>query len=287
MQPTTNNWNDLEQILQSSNLAGKKKTSLLDEIIDSKNPDFSGKKTEKKASRDADLEQNISALLDEYKEVELNIDELDKVLDLKAKAVSLYRAKKHIDALATLEEAINILPGDLDLLFYESMCLYQLGNIDKASKIFAKLCELDKGHSIPSLPKMYALSLLKLNKFADAEVYLKMVLAEFQYDTQLQNMLGYALERQNRLNEAEDMYKKVLSETKKNATAMNSLAYIYYRKDSNLNEALNLVKAALELEPDNPAYLDTFGVILHKKALQNAPKSEEILEHIQEIFEIK
>ena len=243
-----------------------------------------------------DTKFNLGAV--ENQEVELTIDELEKVLELKSQAVNLYKRNKHLETLSVLEKAINILPGDLDLLYYEALCLFQLGTIDKATQIFEKLVELDKGHSLPSLPKMYSLCLLRLERFQEAEKYLAAILDQHSYDTQFQNMIGYAQERLGKLLDAEVTFKSILNDHAENHNALNSLAYVYYRQNSNLDEALNLVNKALELSPENPAYLDTLGVIQFKRgkvdsarktlkrALKRAPGSSEILAHINEIFKI-
>ncbi len=324
MQPTTNNSKDnfeelgllsqfekkdsvLNSIISDSGLADKKKETLSEidlaalgmhsnRLLRKKESSFDKLSKNKANSGGAALfgaELNLGM---SNQDIELDLDEIDRVIRLKTDALKLYRKKNFLESLSKLEEAIKVIPGDLDLIFYEGMCLFQMGNVRRAHTIFSKLVDLDKNRSIALLPKMFSMSLLRLEKFADAEKFLKEILSTFSYDTQLQNMLGYALERQNKLLQAEETYQQILEEHPDDPNAANSLAYIYYRLNKFLDKALSLVKKALDKEPDNPAYLDTFAMVLHKrgntdaarkalkKALEKAPKNAEILAHVNQLF---
>jgi len=61
--------------------------------------------------------------------------------------------------------------------------------------------------------------------------------------------------------------KQTIKSNPKHAPAMNLLAYIYAEKGTDLDEALKLINNALELEPDNGAFLDTLGWIFLKKGM--------------------
>ena len=65
-----------------------------------------------------------------------------------------------------------------------------------------------------------------------------------------------------------------------------------------MDEAYRCLKRAMEAKPDNPAYLDSFGVFLNKrgnkdsarkalsKALKKDPDNSVILEHLKEVLEV-
>lgn len=209
-----------------------------------------------------------------------------------------YQKGDYLEALSELEKAIKILPGDLELLFYEAVCLFQLGNLERASSILTQLAELDEDHTLPRLPKMLGMILLRQHKFKEAREYLQSVLSDYNHDLQLRNMIGFAYEREGNLEEAAKVFEYILLEDPHNPNACNSLAYIYYRNGKNLSRALELVKKALEKENDNPAYLDTLGMILAKqgnhesartalkKALNKDPQNKEILKHLTELLNL-
>jgi tetratricopeptide (TPR) repeat protein len=60
---------------------------------------------------------------------------------------------------------------------------------------------------------------------------------------------------------------------KPSASAYNYIAYIYANKGENLKQAEGYVKKALRVNPNEPAYLDTYGWVLFKeKRYQKACK---------------
>lgn len=231
---------------------------------------------------------------------EFDLSQIDEVLRLKKSASTYYAQTKYIEALSALEKAIKIVPGDLELLYFEAQCLYQLNNLDQSEIILRQLVELDEESHIKQLPKFYAIILLKKNKFKEAEEFLQNEIptSAKNYDNQLLNMLGYALERQNKLAEAEKIFKRVIKDDPENPNACNSLAFIFARLEIELSEALTLVKRALKKEPRNPAYLDTLAYIYvkrgnktaavntYKKALAIEPGNSTIMEHLSSALAI-
>jgi predicted Zn-dependent protease len=49
------------------------------------------------------------------------------------------------------------------------------------------------------------------------------------------------------------------------ADALNSLSYMFADRGLRLDEAIELARRAVKVEPDNPAYLDTLGWALFKQ----------------------
>ncbi len=91
------------------------------------------------------------------------------------------------------------------------------------------------------------------------------------------------------------LLKQCLSLEPVNADCLNSLAYAYAEDNVNLDEGLKHVNAALVVEPDNPAYLDTRGWLYYRqgqyeKALKELIRADgilkdpEILGHIAEVY---
>ena len=219
------------------------------------------------------------------------IDQLTKV---KSEAIRLFKNKKYIESLKFLEKAIQISPSDLELLFYEALCLYHLGNIDQASLIIEQLYEMDTDNILPLLPKICSIILLKNNKFKKAEVIINNCLKKNPHDSQFLNMLGYTYEKNGRKLDAKKTYKRILTLDRDNTNACNALAYLYIPDREKHTEANDLIKKALEREPNNYAYLDTFGMLQIavgnfkaglqqlKAALSYSPGNQTILSHINE-----
>lgn len=93
----------------------------------------------------------------------------------------------------------------------------------------------------------------------------------------------------------EEYYKKILTLRPNDIQTLNSYAYRLAVTDKELEKAEEMSRKTLEVEPENPYFLDTYGWILHKmgretealkyieKAMQRDEKSEEVREHLEEV----
>lgn len=80
-----------------------------------------------------------------------------------------------------------------------------------------------------------------------------------------------------------------------NAYVLNNYAYYLSQQGQRLSEALAMAKKALDQQPANPAYMDTYGWVLYKngkytdaqtyiqKALDMLPTDRELLEHMGDV----
>jgi len=226
---------------------------------------------------------------------ELSLQQVEELSRIKEEAKRAYRRKDFVQALARFEDAIAIVPGDLEFSYYQALCLFQLHQWERAEELFGRIIELDELRLLPDVRKMLALTLLKRRKFAEAEKILNDAARDRKNDTQLMSMLGYALEKQNKLIEAERILSKLMEKDPENSNGMNSLAFVYCRLEKNYTEALQLVKKALTKEPKNAFFLDTLGMLYAnrgntaaakktlKKALEHAPGHPEIIAHLTRI----
>ena len=84
-------------------------------------------------------------------------------------------------------------------------------------------------------------------------------------NAELQYILGNIHFQQGNLYDAIHSFRVCLALDSLNASAMNNLAWTYVQLGTNLEEALALSKNSLEIEPDNPNYLDTVAEIYYLK----------------------
>jgi tetratricopeptide (TPR) repeat protein len=94
------------------------------------------------------------------------------------------------------------------------------------------------------------------------------------------------------LKKAEVHYRKSLEFKPQSAEALNNLAYLLAERNKSIDEALEMSKVAVKLEPANASYLDTLGWLYYRqdkldaalkhllKAADLAPGQSEILMHI-------
>ena len=108
--------------------------------------------------------------------------------------------------------------------------------------------------------------------------------------------LGEAYERTRRYDEAAEQFQAVLEIQPENSTAMNYLGYMWADNGENLEQALELVRRAVTLEPNNGAYIDSLGWALFRlgefeearrhleRANQLEPDDPTILEHLGDVY---
>lgn len=81
----------------------------------------------------------------------------------------------------------------------------------------------------------------------------------------LYNMVGDAYYRANMHDKAFKAYENSITFFADNEHALNNYAYYLSEADQDLDRALELSKHSIELDPNNPTFLDTYAWILFKK----------------------
>jgi tetratricopeptide (TPR) repeat protein len=105
-----------------------------------------------------------------------------------------------------------------------------------------------------------------------------------------------ALERSSRVDSSVAIFRKVLTLDPEHAQALNYLGYTWADRNENLPEAKKMIEKALEKEPENGAFLDSYGWVLFrmgkmkeaekyiKKASEKNEKDAVIFEHLGDIY---
>lgn len=107
--------------------------------------------------------------------------------------------------------------------------------------------------------------------------------------TNLKFELALALERTGEVERAIVLLKEVVSEDSTHSAAANYLGYLWAERGENLEESRVLIEKALEVEPENGAYLDSYGWVLYqlgeyKLALEYLLKSVEKIDYDYVVF---
>ena len=112
----------------------------------------------------------------------------------------------------------------------------------------------------------------------------------------LRFQLGEAYERSRRYDEAADQFQAVLALQPENSHAMNYLGYMWADNGENLEQALELIRRAVDLDPNNGAFVDSLGWALFRlgefeqarrhleRANQLVPRDSTILEHLGDVY---
>lgn len=113
---------------------------------------------------------------------------------------------------------------------------------------------------------MHAQVLLQAQRWSQAYNYLKQANANTLIDDRdllyLQAIAAFEL---GRFTESQSLLQRLINTDKTNAQALNALGYLLTTRNERLPEAAQYIQSALDLEPQNPAYLDSFGWVTFKQ----------------------
>jgi tetratricopeptide (TPR) repeat protein len=203
-------------------------------------------------------------------------------------------------ALTLLDQEINQSPDDPILYYNFALCCFQTKNfkkcvqiLDQVSARYPKFIEADNVYRL----KVFAL--IEMKSWDDAEALIKERLAFSIDDPKLLSFLAHVYEYTHRLDEAIDVHRRILKGNPEYKNSLNSLGYLLALKEdlspTERSEAVSCLKKVLELEPNHPAYLDSFGFLLQKsgnieaawkafqKGLQLNPNHPILLERLKNL----
>jgi tetratricopeptide (TPR) repeat protein len=166
-------------------------------------------------------------------------------------------AKKYAAAVDAAKSALTQHPNDLRLTRLQAQALRHDGKADAG---IALLEEAVKHHAED--PVAY-ISLAQAYSEAERGVQAVKVLQDaqgkFPSDDGIAFELGTVLDKQKKFAEAESAFRQVLSRNPENATALNYLGYMLAERGERLDESVSYLTKALQVEPENPSYLDSLG----------------------------
>lgn len=102
--------------------------------------------------------------------------------------------------------------------------------------------------------------------------------------------LGAALERNGQFYEAIEVFKSLVARDEQNAPALNYLGYMLADRGEQLTYAMELIERALEISPDNGAYIDSYAWVHfrlgnYQEALTQLKKAVDLLSDDAVIYE--
>jgi len=101
-------------------------------------------------------------------------------------------------------------------------------------------------------------------RWSDAEREAEAALRRFPDDRDILFARAASLERLDRFEEAEEAFLDLVASDPDDANAANYLGYLWADRDVRLEEALDLISRAVEVDPENPAYLDSLGWVHYR-----------------------
>ncbi|MGA1846734.1 tetratricopeptide repeat protein [Deferribacter abyssi] len=262
-----------------------------------------------------------------FKSLENSKNELIKATVLKQIAAIYFDKKEYEKSLKYFKKVLEIKKDDLQAYYFAGFLSEALNKDNDAIVFYKKALEIDSDYVQPKkrLSIIYtkrkdykkALDVLDSIKVEDRDVDYYRLKAVIYYEVEdyknaidiLQKGLAAGYDDEDLLfdlvinyeklkdyKNAEKYLRRILEYNPKNATALNFLGYMFAENGVNLEEAYELINRALEIDPDNPAYIDSMGWVLYqmkkyndaykylKKAFLLAPNEQEIKEHLMRVL---
>jgi len=187
--------------------------------------------------------------------------------------VETYQLNRQLPkALAEVNKAIQQYPHDRQLLMQRASLLGAQGHRNEGVKQLKGMLNntpQDRGIYL-AIAQIYSQG--KAYPKAEAAIQKALSLSDNPDDQEYARfMLGSVYEREKKYDLAEEQFKKVLAVDPLNDAAANYLGYMLAARGVRLEESVHYIEKALQLEPNNGAYLDSLGWAYYKmNRFQNA-----------------
>ena len=199
---------------------------------------------------------------------------------------ALYNSGRCLEALEQPQQAIQayqaIGPGEYFLAArqQEGNLWLQLGRPEQFRQTFIRARDSQPDEQ-PSLLQI-EIELLNRNQQADAAWQLAgQALQQFPDNANLLYSRAMLAERRDDLQQLETDLRRIMANDPEHAIAMNALGYTLADRTDRLAEALELIRAAHELQPDDAATLDSLGWVYYRLG-----QPEEALGWLEQAFAV-
>jgi len=222
----------------------------------------------------------------------ISIAEKNFYFDWRMNMIAAYLADRLNDSVLTEKFFNRALKSDTipDIALAVSFHYLRKTNYDKAIAI------LDEYN--PKFPQSFAFPFYKglvyqnmdSNELAINQFHIALSFNE--NNIEVLSQIGLLYDQMKKYDSCEIAYRKVLSLEPDNALINNNFAYSLAVRGLKLDSAMLMSQKSLQLEPENPSYLDTYGWIQYQlgyyelaldyilKAIRFGEENSEVLEHL-------
>lgn len=199
--------------------------------------------------------QNFEAAIGAYAEA---TELLPGSLVFGARLVQSYLDAGQVDdARATLERVQARHSSTLTLVRLEARMLGDQGDVDEGVRVLQRV--LSRNTDEPTAHIALASHYTEYGRLGDAVDVLEAATATFPDNVPILFQLGAVFERSDRYLDAEQAFRHVLARDSEHAAALNYLGYMLADRGERLEESVDLLERAIEIDPHNAAYLDSLG----------------------------
>jgi predicted Zn-dependent protease len=148
-------------------------------------------------------------------------------------------------------------PDNLRLAGLLAQALRQDGKVDEGISVLqdAVKTHADEPPAYLALAQLYS----DVSRGEQAVKVLQDAQTRFPMNNAIVFELGAVFDKQKKFADAEAAFQTVIGREPDNAPALNYLGYMLAERGERLDESVDLVKRALQIDPDNGSYLDSLG----------------------------
>jgi tetratricopeptide (TPR) repeat protein len=210
------------------------------------------------------------------------------------RAEALYQAGELDQSLTAVREARELFPDDPDLTGLEATLLRETG--DEAAGMALIEGMREKAPEDTQVLERVADYYRRAGKFDEAQEVLQQAREIEPESLSVLFQLGAVLERRGSHDEAESVFRAALEMEPDSAPILNYLGYMNADRNVRVEEALELIERAVELDPSSAAYRDSLGWALYRlnrleaaekavrAALEKDSNNAVILDHLGDIL---
>ncbi len=204
---------------------------------------------------------------------------------------------QHKDSLSGsyFEQVIKLEEHHADAWWFLGSSLFEEGKYDKLLETMKQAQKI-----FPNDFRFYllqGLALTRMEKQEDAVKPLEKAYELNSKDLNTLSTLALTLDGLHRYQNSDRLYEEGLKQEPKSALLLNNYSYSLAERGLQLQRALEMSTQAITAEPDNAAYLDTYGWIFFKlekyedaavyieKAVATGKASSTVLEHLGDVYQ--
>ncbi|HWD99890.1 MAG TPA: tetratricopeptide repeat protein, partial [Bryobacteraceae bacterium] len=209
---------------------------------------------------------------------------------------TLAQARDYKAAKQVADSALHSYPKDRDVIVAHASLL---GNLGQADQAIAELRALPNAAKDPGILLAVANIQDNARRFEDEKATLEQaerLASSAQEKQSVSFRRGAMYEKEKKFEPAEAEFRKILAADPNNPGVLNYLGYMFAERGENLDEAQQMVAKALDLDPDNGAYLDSIGWVHFRqnrleqaaeeleRALDKIGKDPTVHEHLGAVY---
>jgi tetratricopeptide (TPR) repeat protein len=198
------------------------------------------------------------------------------------------------EAAAAYTVALSQQPNNRQLKVFRIAALYSAKEFTEAARYAG---EARKQHPDDvNFPRLQAQALLGAGDKSGAIAVAESAAKAFPKDAQTQFVLVDLYQDAGRSADAEKLLRQMLANEPANPRVLNHLGYLLANRGDQLEEAITLVRKALDADPDRPEYLDSLGWAYFKRGEMNEavkylaqaadklPANSEVQDHLGDAY---